>query len=95
MVTTSNNLVSGSGSNWARGAAGVGVEFMGQYDGSVFHNASQFDYCSVNGFSSEGVSQSRRLSGGKRSATTANDEYYCYSTATESTDPPNHETQGP
>ena len=86
---------SGIGSNWARGYAGVGVEFMGQYDGSVFHNASQFDYCSVNGFSSEGVSQSRRLSGGKRSATTANDEYYCYSTATESTDPPNHETQGP
>ena len=94
MVTTSNNLVSGSGSNWARGAAGVGVEFMAHYDGSVFHNVSQIDYCSVSGFSSEGVTQSRRL-GGNRAAAAAADEYWCETTASESTDPPKHEAQGP
>ena len=39
------------GSNWARGASGVAVEFHGTYDGSYFANATELDYCSPSGFS--------------------------------------------
>lgn len=42
----------GWGSNWARGAAGVGIEFFGAYDGTIFDNVTQLDYCSPSGFSS-------------------------------------------
>ena len=40
-----------SGSNWARGASGVGVEFDSVYDGSFFANVTELDYCSPSGFS--------------------------------------------
>ena len=48
----------GWGSNWARGAAGMGVEFWAAYDGSVFLNATQLDYFSASGFSSHFASGS-------------------------------------
>lgn len=41
-----------SGSNWARGASGVGVEFDSVYDGSFFANVTELDYCSPSGFGS-------------------------------------------
>ena len=40
----------GEGSNWSRGASGVGVEFHGSYDGTFFEHATQLDYCSATGF---------------------------------------------
>ena len=42
----------GTGSNWARGASGVGVEFHGDYDYSFFSEFDLFvlDYCAASGF---------------------------------------------
>ena len=42
----------GTGSNWARGASGVGVEFHGSYDYSFFSQWDLFvlDYCAASGF---------------------------------------------
>ena len=47
-------LVRSGGSNWARGAAGVGVEFAGHFDGTWFNQSdvSQINYCSASGFGS-------------------------------------------
>jgi hypothetical protein len=47
----SSSSIWGWGSNWARGAAGMGIEFWGAYDGSIFNNVTQLDYCSPSGFS--------------------------------------------
>ena len=44
--------VGGTGSNWARGASGVAVEFRAEYDGSWFDSANELDYCSPSGFGS-------------------------------------------
>ena len=42
----------GTGSNWARGSSGVGVEFHGSYDYSFFSQWDLFvlDYCAASGF---------------------------------------------
>ncbi|KAK7242395.1 hypothetical protein SO694_00012473 [Aureococcus anophagefferens] len=71
----------GTGSNWARGSSGVGVEFHGSYDYSFFSQWDLFvlDYCAASGFgasadacttSTRGHHSSPRLPTGARSVLT-------------------------